>query len=87
MLTRYQMTLDVPHGARPRAEWSYHLYAALLERLPKAFGESVHRDDATPLSQFVTLREDGSVLWTVSLLGEESENAACPLLEGAGASR
>ena len=83
MLTRYQLTLDVRSPTRRRAEWGYHLYAALLERLPTAFGEAVHRDDTTPVSQFVTLRQDGGIVWTVNLLGEESERAVSPLLDGA----
>lgn len=83
MLTQYELSLDVPGGARPRAEWGYHLYAALLARLPKSFGEAVHQDDTTPVSQFVTLRGDGGIRWTVNLLGEESEEAVCPLLDGA----
>ena len=75
----------VPDGTRPRPEWGYRLYAALLDRLPAEFGASVHNGGTTPISQFVSVRRDGGCLWTVNLLGEDSENAVTPALDAAEA--
>lgn len=65
---------------RPRAEWGYHLYAALLDRLPPEFARRVHEDGASPVSQFVSAPE-GRPHWTVTLLGEEAEGLVGPVLE------
>lgn len=72
------MTPDSPCRTRP--EWGYHLYAALLERLPQKFGQRVHENGISPVSQFVSLR-DGALYWSVTLLGEEAEVLARPVLE------
>lgn len=85
MLTQYCFLLGVPDGARPRPEWGYRLYAALLDMLPAEFGASVHSGETTPVSQFVTVRRDGGCLWTVNLLGEDSEKAVSPTLDAAEA--
>ena len=82
MLTQYRLTLTPDRPCRPRPEWGYRLYAALLETVPAAFGERVHRDGVTPLGQFLSVRDD-SLLWTVSLLGRESESVLGPALERA----
>lgn len=81
MLTQYQLALFPDGPCRPRAEWGYRLYAALLEAAPALFGADAHRDGVTPVSQFFTA-EKGSLLWTVSLLGGESEGALGPVLAG-----
>ena len=85
MLTQYCFSLRVPDGARPRPEWGYRLYAALLERLPPEFGASVHSGEITPVSQFVSVGRDGGCLWTVNLLGADSESAVSPALDAADA--
>ena len=85
MLTQYCFSLGVPDGARPRPEWGYRLYAALLDRLPAEFAASVHSGEITPVSQFVTARRDGGCLWTVNLLGADSESAVSPALDAADA--
>lgn len=82
MLTRYQLDLVPDRPCRPRAEWGYRLYAALLDRLPAEFGQMVHRDEVSPVSQFVC-REGEGLRWTVTLLGEEAQALAGPALEGA----
>lgn len=79
MLTQYQMTMVPDCPCSPRPEWGYQLYAALLEDAPEGFGAEVHQDAVTPLSQFLTVERD-HVVWTVSLLGERSEQTLSPLL-------
>ena len=75
MLKQYRLRL-IPEGpCHTRPEWAYHLYGALLSRLPRAFAEAAHQDAATPLSQYLQLEPDGALLWTVNLLGGDSEAA------------
>lgn len=80
MLTRYRLTLTPDHPSRPRAEWAYRLYAALLAQAPGAFGAEVHQDGATPVSQHLSL-DGGELRWTVSLLGADCEEQLSGLLE------
>jgi CRISPR-associated endoribonuclease Cas6 len=79
MLTRYRLTVQVPADSRPGPAWGYRLYAALLEQTPPEFGEAVHRDAVTPVSQFFARSGDDWV-WTVSLLGEGCGQLLGPLL-------
>ena len=80
MLTHYCLEL-VPDGpCRPRSEWAYRLYAALLSRAPTAFGEQVHEMEISPVSQYLDRRE-GRLYWMVTLLGRQAEAALGPLLE------
>ena len=80
MLTRYEFRMIPDGSCRPRPEWGYHLYAALLARLPVDFGRRVHEDGISPVSQFVSLL-DGTLCWSVALLGEEAEGIVGPVLE------
>lgn len=80
MLTRYEFRMIPDRPCRTRAEWGYHLYAALLERLPQKFGQRVHKDGASPVSQYISLR-DGALYWSITLLGEEAEALVGPTLE------
>jgi len=80
MLTRYQLTLIPDKPCTPRPEWGYCLYAALLKRAPADFGENVHQDSVTPISQFFSCR-DGRPVWTVTLLGESCEQSMGSVLE------
>lgn len=80
MLTRYEFRMAPDKPCHTRPEWGYHLYAALLERLPQEFGQRVHEDGASPVSQFVWLQK-GELYWNVALLGEEVEALAGPVLE------
>ena len=81
MLKRYTLTLAPQDPGRSRPEWAYHLYAALLEGAPADFGAASHRDGTTPVSQYLS-REGEHLVWRVTLLGEDSETALAPVLEG-----
>ena len=50
--------------------------------LPEGFGAALHQNAVTSLSQFVWAEKTGALHWTVSLLGEISEEILSPLLEG-----
>lgn len=80
MLTRFQLILIPDTPCRPRAEWSYPLYASLLQRAPEEFGEMAHRDEVTPISQFLAIK-GADIIWNISLLGEACERTLGPLLE------
>lgn len=80
MLTRYCLALTPDRPCRPRPEWAYRLYAALLARGPAAFGEQVHGGELSPISQYLDQKED-RLCWTVTLLGGQAEAALGPLLE------
>lgn len=80
MLTQYRLTMEPDHPCAPQPEWGYRLYAALLAEAPDSFGAGVHQDAVTPLSQFLTVWPD-ALIWTVNLLGRESEESLSALLD------
>lgn len=80
MLTQYQFHLKPDQACRVQPEWSYQLYAALLQQAPVDFGTAAHWDVVTPISQYLHCREN-SVVWTVSLLGESAEQTLGTALE------
>ena len=81
MLTRYQLTMQPDRPCAMGPEWGYRLYAALLSRTPEGYGAALHQNAVTPLSQFAWAEKNDALHWTVSLLGETSEEILSPLLE------
>lgn len=79
MLTQYRLLLSANRACRPRPEWGYRLYAALLEDAPAELGLGVHNDAVTPVSQYLTVCED-CVFWTVNLLGDRCWRDLGPVL-------
>ena len=80
MLTQYRLALRTEKPSTPRPEWGYRLYASLLEEAPDCFGSNAHREAVTPLSQFLAV-EKNDLIWTVNLLGKESEQSLSFLLD------
>ena len=80
MLTQYQLTLSPGKPCFITPEWSFRFYAALLEKAPREFGDRVHEDAVTPVSQYLQVYGD-KILWMVNLLGECSEKTLCPVLD------
>lgn len=82
MLTRYQLILepDRPCAIGPGVGLSPVCRPALPDA--EGFGAALHQNAVTPLSQFVWAEKTGAPHWTVSLLGEISEEILSPLLEG-----
>ncbi len=80
MLTQYQLTLLPQKPAAITPEWSFKFYAALLQQAPGEFGDQMHEDAMTPVSQYLQLPRR-EVIWTVNLLGESSENTLIPILD------
>lgn len=81
MITQYRFSLTPDRDCRGRPEWAYPLYAALLEQGPAGFGEWVHRDSISPVSQFVLPGKTPE--WHVTLLGEQAERMLGPVLDRA----
>lgn len=79
MITQYRFSLTPDRDCRGRPEWAYPLYAALLEQGPAGFGEWVHQDSISPVSQFVLPGKTSE--WHVTLLGEQTERMLGPVLE------
>ena len=81
MITQYRFELS---GAELlRSSDSYRLYGWLLQQVPEEFGEMLHQQNLTPVSQHLTVsRTDGKCVWTVSLLGHSAQAQFMPLLDG-----
>lgn len=79
MLTQYRLTLSADCPCRPQPEWGYRLYAALLDTAPAAFGQQVHQDAVTPVSQYLTV-DNGAAHWHITLLGRECQECLGPIL-------
>lgn len=80
MITQYQFLLE---GAEPpRSSAAYPLYAWLLQQLPKEFGDLAHIQGQSPVAQYVSCdKTAGASVWNITLLGEEAESYAVPLLD------
>ena len=81
MLTRYEFLLRPDKACRPRQEWGYRLYAALLREAPTRFGLEAHGGDVTPISQHLKTGGEGPLIWSVALLGQSAEDVLCGPLE------
>ncbi len=79
MITQYRFALK---GSNPlRSAAAYHLYAWLLAQLPCEFGDLLHEQGETPLSQFLYYdRQLQCMVWVVNLLGEETEQSLSAVL-------
>ncbi len=81
MLTRFSFSLQPDRDCRPRQEWGYRLYSALLEETPQSFGLEAHSGGITPVSQFLKLERGGLLSWNVALLGQNAEGSLYDTLE------
>ena len=81
MLSNYRYILKPDQDCRPRPEWGYRLYAALLEQLPNQFATDAHNGEVTPVSQYLSVKTDGALVWSFSLLGEHAEEALSGTLD------
>lgn len=79
MLIHYTLTLRPNRECKPTAQWAYHLYGALMEMVPPAFGTAVHQNGLTPVRQFLEQAED-MLIWHISLFGQEASHVLCPIL-------
>lgn len=81
MMTQYVFSVDA-NAQRIPSFWAYRLYAWLLEQVPEEYGEALHQQGETPISQHLRYdRETGNVLWTVNLLSAETEEIFSSILD------
>lgn len=81
MITQIKMTLEKELGGEDfRPEWTYRLYSECLQEVPFAFGEKLHNNNVTPVSQYLK-RNGEKIIWTVNLLGEEAEKYMKPVFQ------
>lgn len=81
MMTRYVFAVASDCERIP-SFWAYRLYAWLLEQISEEYGETLHQQGETPISQYLHFdKETGKVLWTVSLLSEGMEGIFSPILD------
>ena len=79
MITQIKMTLEKESGGEAfRPEWAYRLYSECLREVPFAYGEKLHSNNVTPVSQYLK-RNGEKIIWTVNLLGEEAEKYLKPV--------
>ena len=76
----YRIKLCPETDLNVRPEWAYRLYAALLAMGTEQFGDMVHRDCITPISQHLERDRDGLV-WCVSLFGQQAADTLGEVLE------
>lgn len=80
LITQYRLALTPCAPCRPRPEWGYRLYAALLEQAGQGFARRLHEEGPNPLSQYLAAGPDGAAVWYVTLLGEASHAALGEIL-------
>lgn len=81
MITQIKSILNTENmpDEEVNSELAYRLYAGYLKELPEQYVEKLHENGITPVSQFLT-RENGKLLWTLNLLGEEAEAVIKPVI-------
>lgn len=81
MITQYRFSLSGSVPLHPPD--AYRLYSWLLQQVPEEFGEMLHQQTRTPVSQYLVVdRTDGKCIWTVSLFGHLAKTQLAPLLDG-----
>ena len=76
----YRIKLCPETDLNVRPEWAYRLYAALLAMGTEQFGDMVHRDGITPISQHLE-RDRNGLVWCVSLFGQQAADTLGEVLE------
>lgn len=76
----YKIRLHPETDLVVRREWAYRLYAALLAMGTEQFGDAVHRDGITPISQHLE-RDGNELVWYVSLFGQQAADTLGGVLE------
>lgn len=80
MITQYQFSIT---GENPlKSADSYKLYSWLQQMMPDDVCDYLHQNTQTPVSQFLFYDQNlGKSVWTISLLGVETERVIAPVLE------
>ena len=82
MIEQRSFLLKPEDGTPLPREWAYRLYGWLMEQLPAELGDSLHEQGEHPIAQYLHFsQEHQAMLWTVSLMGEETCREILPVLE------
>ncbi len=80
MLQQLTLTLRPARPCCPQPSWGHRMYALMLENLPEHYCDTLHQNAKTPVSQYLLPQPDGTVLWRITLLGQECRRIAGPVL-------
>ncbi len=73
MIKKYTLALTLDTHEKASTYWGYQLYSILLERLPFEYGEKLHLQGLSPISQNIVPTAGGNeAIWQISLFGNES---------------
>lgn len=82
MIRRYRFSLLQDSGQPLPSFWAYRLYAWMLEQVPRTYGQELHMEGETPISQSLCFdRETQQTVWTVQLLTDEMVSVFSPVLD------
>lgn len=82
MIRRYRFSLLQDSRQPLPSFWAYRLYAWMLEQVPRIYGQELHMEGETPISQSLWFdRETQQTVWTVQLLTDEMISVFSPVLD------
>ncbi len=81
MIIQYKLKLQTEHTEAVSPEWSYQLYAALLQHIDPATGEEFHNSGVTPISQYLSHSSQYDLYWTITLLGHQAIDTFVPVID------
>lgn len=82
MIRRYRFSLLQDSGQPLPSFWAYRLYAWMLEQVPRIYGQELHMEGETPISQSLCFdRETQQTVWTIQLLTDEMVSVFSPVLD------
>lgn len=83
MIEQYQIRLHSENGEQIPAFWAYRLYAWLLQQAESRWGDLLHQQAETPVSQYLFFdRNEKKNIWVVNLLCEDMVRVFGPILSG-----
>lgn len=74
MIRQYEIMLQpLDEARRITASHAYRCYGWLMDQVPEKYGDKLHNDGFTPISQcLITDRKNQRIIWKVSLLNDEA---------------
>lgn len=81
MIQQFQFFVQTQEEKSIPSFWAYRLYSALLEQLPSAFTDAVHKQGFSGISQYICFNhEKKQSIWVVSLLTDAAIAYCAPVL-------
>ena len=83
MIVRYRFFADAAEAIPPGR--AYAFYSCLLSMLPYEYGELLHDQGDTPVSQFLYYdKEKRENVWQITVFGADAAEVFCPVLDELG---